>query len=75
MKATLTHDAAVRLHQAGAETGHLTIGNLERYMGSSQALLEIQGGPRREDRDHALVERDPEVFPSTHRDHLAAHGR
>jgi hypothetical protein len=74
-KATLTHDMTVLLHQASVETSHVTVGSLERYMGSSQALPEIRGCPRREDRDHALVERDLEVFPLTHRDHLAAHGR
>jgi hypothetical protein len=53
----LTHDAASRLHHADTETDHLTIiGSLERHMGGDQALPEIQGGLRREDRDPTLAE-------------------
>lgn len=70
-KVALTHDAAVRLHHAGTETDHLTIGSLERRMGGGQALPEIQGGVRREDRDPALAQRHPEVFPLSNRDHPA----
>jgi hypothetical protein len=71
-KVALTHDATVRLHHAGTETDHLTnIGSLERHMGGGQALPEIQGGLRREDRDPTLAERHPEVFPLSNRDHPA----
>lgn len=71
----MAHDTAVHLHQTVTETGHLVVDSLKRCIGGGQTLLEIWRGLQREDWDPTLAKGHPEVFPLSHRDHLAAQRR